>query len=201
MPSRQKNMTRACRWHSKRHDCSNCRSRKYFPIKTKLCGISSRRVASSLKCDKTCFRSATVYREKDISVSMQTLTPQEEGACVGTEMSGGQPLPSCRTSNLNPPGLTSRRSQPPLALSVRYRGRWFWFGGGSAFYVRRLRAYAQNDVTDFTLRTLCRFWICSYRLTNRRRRILSGSPLRLCRAVSPRYHRPAESHSSSTCRR
>src|ERR1035437_4470744 len=49
---------------------------------------------------------------------MQTLTPQEEGACVGTEMSGGQPLPSCRTSNLNPPCLTSRRSQPPLAVSV-----------------------------------------------------------------------------------
>src|ERR1039458_8970262 len=137
MPSRQKNMTRACRWHSKRHDCSNCRSRKYFPIKTKLCGISSRRVASSLKCDKTCFRSATVYREKDISVSMQTLTPQEEGACVGTEMSGGQPLPSCRTSNLNPPRLTSRWSQPPLALSVppsRFTSR---VGGGSTFYVRR----------------------------------------------------------------
>src|ERR1035437_2322982 len=45
---------------------------------------------------------------------MQTLTPQEEGACVGTEMSGGQPLPSCRTSHLNAPCLTSRRSQPPL---------------------------------------------------------------------------------------
>src|ERR1035437_6577353 len=63
-------------------------------------------VASSLKCDKTCSRSATVYREKDISVSMQTLNPQEEGACVGTEMSGGQPLPSCRTSHLNAPGIT-----------------------------------------------------------------------------------------------
>ena len=36
---------------------------------------------------------------------MQTLTLQEEGACVGTEMSGQQPLSSCRTSNLNPPGL------------------------------------------------------------------------------------------------
>lgn len=34
---------------------------------------------------------------------MQTLTPQEEGACVGTEMSGEQPLPSCRTTNLNSP--------------------------------------------------------------------------------------------------
>jgi hypothetical protein len=39
---------------------------------------------------------------------MQTLTPQEEGACVGTEMSGGQPLPICRTSNLNPPGIMRR---------------------------------------------------------------------------------------------
>src|ERR1035437_7717781 len=29
-------------------------------------------------------------------------------------MFGGQPLPSCRTSNLNPPCLTSRRTQPPL---------------------------------------------------------------------------------------
>src|ERR1035437_2422741 len=69
---------------------------------------------------------------------MQTLTPQEEGACVGTEMSGGQPLPSCRTSNLNPPRLTSRRSQPPLALAVplsRFTSR---VGGGSAFYVRPL---------------------------------------------------------------
>ena len=69
---------------------------------------------------------------------MQTLTPQEEGACVGTEMSGGQPLPSCRTSNLNPPCLTSRRSQPPLALAVplsRFTSR---VGGGSAFFVRRL---------------------------------------------------------------
>ena len=34
---------------------------------------------------------------------MQTLTPQEEGACVETEMSGEQPLPSCRTTNLNSP--------------------------------------------------------------------------------------------------
>ena len=53
-------------------------------------------------------------------------------------MSGGQPLPSCRTSNLNPPGLTSRRSQPPLALAVplsRFTSR---VGGGSAFYVRLL---------------------------------------------------------------
>src|ERR1035437_10416013 len=72
---------------------------------------------------------------------MQTLTPQEEGACVGTEMSGGQPLPSCRTSNLNPSRLTSRRSQPPLALAVplsRFPSR---VGRGSAFYVRRLRFY------------------------------------------------------------
>src|ERR1039458_7070420 len=68
---------------------------------------------------------------------MQTLTPQEEGACVGTEMSGGQPLPSCRTCHLNAPCLTSRRSQPPLALAVplsRFTSR---VGGGSAFYVRR----------------------------------------------------------------
>ena len=49
---------------------------------------------------------------------MQTLTLQEEGACVGTEMSGEQSLPICRTGNLNPRCLTSRRSQPPLALSV-----------------------------------------------------------------------------------
>jgi hypothetical protein len=39
---------------------------------------------------------------------MQTLTPQEEGACVGTEMSGGEALPSCRTTNLNPPSGTGR---------------------------------------------------------------------------------------------
>src|ERR1035437_3740735 len=88
-----------------------------------------------------------MYRGKDISVSRQTLTPQEEGACVGTEMSGGQPLPSCRTSNLNPPRLTIRRSQPPLALAVplsRFTSR---VGGGSAFYVRR--HYAQDQSTRF----------------------------------------------------
>src|ERR1035441_2677439 len=74
--------------------------------------------------------------EQDISVSMQTLTPQEEGACVGIEMSGAQPLVICRTCNLNPCCLTSRRSQPPLARSVplsRFTPR---VGGGSTFYVR-----------------------------------------------------------------
>src|ERR1039457_6724786 len=77
---------------------------------------------------------------------MQTLTPQEEGACVGTEMSGGQPLSSCRTSNLNPSRLTSRRSQPPLALSVplsRFTSR---VGGGSAFFVRRRYKYESQIV-------------------------------------------------------
>jgi hypothetical protein len=33
-------------------------------------------------------------------------------------------------------GLTSRRSQPPLALSVPLRGSRFFVGGGSAFFVR-----------------------------------------------------------------
>lgn len=42
---------------------------------------------------------------------MQTLAPQEEGACVETEMSGQQHLPICRTCNLNPPDLTPRWSQ------------------------------------------------------------------------------------------
>src|SRR5271170_2318859 len=65
---------------------------------------------------------------------MQTLTLQEEGACVGTEMSGGQSLPICRTGNLNPPRLTSRRSQPPLPLRLQSTPR---VGGGSAFYVRQ----------------------------------------------------------------
>src|SRR5665647_1009599 len=52
-------------------------------------------------------------------------------------MSGQQFLPICRTCHLNPSRLTSRRSQPPLALSVplsRFTPR---VGGGSAFYVRR----------------------------------------------------------------
>src|ERR1035438_3837399 len=52
-------------------------------------------------------------------------------------MSGEQPLLICRTCNLNPPCLTSRRSQPPLALAVplsRFTSR---VGGGSAFFVRR----------------------------------------------------------------
>src|ERR1039458_3263007 len=74
--------------------------------------------------------------EQDISVSMQTLTPQEKGAWAGTEMSGAQPLVICRTCNLNPPRLTSRRSQPPLPLCVplsRFTSR---VGGGSAFFVR-----------------------------------------------------------------
>src|SRR5664279_5357369 len=51
-------------------------------------------------------------------------------------MSGQQPLSTCRTCHLNPSGLTSRRSQPPLALAVplsRFTSR---VGGGSAFYVR-----------------------------------------------------------------
>jgi len=47
---------------------------------------------------------------------MQTLNPKEEGDCVGTEMSEDQPLPSCRTSNLNPPCLTLRWSQRRLRL-------------------------------------------------------------------------------------
>ena len=51
-------------------------------------------------------------------------------------MSGGQALRSCRTSNLNPPCLTSRRSQPPLALSVPLSRFASQVGGGSAFYVR-----------------------------------------------------------------
>jgi hypothetical protein len=34
--------------------------------------------------------------------------------------------------------LTSRRSQPPLRLQFRIRGRRFQVGGGSAFYVRPL---------------------------------------------------------------
>lgn len=38
---------------------------------------------------------------------MQTLTPEKEGACVGTEMSGQKPLPICRTGNLNPPLITT----------------------------------------------------------------------------------------------
>ena len=49
---------------------------------------------------------------------MQTLTLQEEGACVGTEMSGEQPLPICRTGNLNPPRLTRRWSQRRCPLSL-----------------------------------------------------------------------------------
>jgi hypothetical protein len=47
---------------------------------------------------------------------MQTLTQQEEGACVGTEMSVEQRLSICRTGNLNPPCLTPRWSQRPLPL-------------------------------------------------------------------------------------
>ena len=47
---------------------------------------------------------------------MQTHTPEEDGACVGTEMSGQQSLPICRTSNLNPPRLTPRWSQRRLPL-------------------------------------------------------------------------------------
>src|ERR1017187_3800662 len=98
------------------------------------------RVRSTLKCDKTCSGSATVYREEDISVSMQTHTPKEDGACVGTEMSVQQHVPICRTSNLNPPRLTSRRSQPPLAPSVPLSRFASPVGGGSAFYVRCHRA-------------------------------------------------------------
>ncbi len=70
---------------------------------------------------------------------MQTLTPEEEGACVGTEMSGGWPLPICRTGNLNPRHLTMRRSQPRFALSV-IRERPLRISSlvrvGSAFVVR-----------------------------------------------------------------
>jgi len=59
---------------------------------------------------------------------MQTLTQQQQGACVGTEMSGEQHLPICRTTNLNSQRLTRRWSQrrvrrwlrhsPDLALAV-----------------------------------------------------------------------------------
>src|ERR1039457_6792121 len=59
-------------------------------------------------------------------------------------MSGQQFLPSCRTCNLNPSCLTSRRSQPPLARSVplaRFTPR---VGGGSAFFVRRI--HTMNDI-------------------------------------------------------
>src|ERR1035437_10983251 len=59
-------------------------------------------------------------------------------------VSGAHPLPSCRTSTLNPPRLTSRRSQPPLALAVplsRFTSR---VGGGSAFYVRLLHFYEKH---------------------------------------------------------
>jgi len=53
---------------------------------------------------------------------MQTLTPQDEGACVGTEMAGEQPLPICRTSNLNSPSIVGlkvvrRKSARGLAQS------------------------------------------------------------------------------------
>src|ERR1017187_5102714 len=102
------------------------------------------RVRSTLKCDKTCSGSATVYREEDISVSMQTHTPKEDGACVGTEMSVQQHVPICRTSNLNPPRLTSRRSQPPLALAVPLSRFTSPVGGGSAFYVRPLRTMSDS---------------------------------------------------------
>src|SRR5450759_3251575 len=79
---------------------------------------------------------------------MKTLAPQEEGACVEKEMSGQQPLPSCRTGTLNPPCLTSRRSQPPLALSVPLSRFASQVGGGSAFYVRRLSGvHIMNDQT------------------------------------------------------
>src|SRR5271170_2299690 len=79
---------------------------------------------------------------------MQTLTLQEEGACVGTEMSGGQSLPICRTGNLNPPRLTSRRSQPPLPLRLQSTPR---VGGGSAFYVRLLDHMSQHSTIKMRL--------------------------------------------------
>ena len=82
---------------------------------------------------------------------MQTLTPQEEGACVGTEMSGEQPLPICRTGDLNPPGLTSRRSQPPLPLRLQSTPR---VGGGSAFFVRPLTPSIMKTIL-ITLGTIC----------------------------------------------
>jgi hypothetical protein len=47
---------------------------------------------------------------------MLALTRQEQGACVGTEMSVEEPIPICRTCNLNPPGLTPRWSQRRLPL-------------------------------------------------------------------------------------
>src|SRR5271154_3278972 len=82
---------------------------------------------------------------------MQTLTLQEEGACVGTEMPGEQRLPICRTTNLNPPRLTSRRSQPPLALRLQSTPR---VGGGSAIFVRRHQRTMKNIVTILTLSLL-----------------------------------------------
>src|ERR1035437_4895616 len=124
---------------------------------------------------------------------MQTLTPQEEGACVGTEMSGGQPLPSCRTSNLNPPRLTSRRSQPPLALAVplsRFPSR---VGGGSAFYVRlfyRLPLVRNPQVTEFS----------SGRVWHRRdARPCYCAPKPVARTVprSPRFWRVPPTHNGS----
>ena len=49
---------------------------------------------------------------------MQTFTPQEEGACVETEMSGEQHLPSCRTTNLNSPILKGMQSLNARSESI-----------------------------------------------------------------------------------
>jgi hypothetical protein len=68
----------------------------------------------------------------------------------------------CRTSNLKLQCLTSRRSQPPLALAVplsRFTSR---VGGGSAFFVRHQAAadgLAVDLSLDFGLRKLQTFWM------------------------------------------
>ena len=80
-------------------------------------------VTSNLKCDKICFRSATVYLGADISVPMQPHTPKEDGACVGTEMSGQQPLPSCRTSNLNPPVIRGLPGEQAEEVDLGFQRR------------------------------------------------------------------------------
>src|SRR5208282_249811 len=61
-------------------------------------------------------------------------------------MSGQQPLSTCRTGNLNPPSLTSRRSQPPLALSVPLSRFTSQVGGGSAFFVRPLDTFMKTKI-------------------------------------------------------
>ena len=50
--------------------------------------------------------------------------------------------------------LTSRRSQPPLALSVRLSRFTSRAGGGSAFFVRLTRRMSALDHIDFELSTV-----------------------------------------------